>query len=615
MKIILLFLLFTYSLFAQPNCALLYQKWNEIDGVVEEVDAYLIPGAKNVFTFKEYQSIKTLDDNSIILTKNFFRESGIPIPKNAKPIKIGTYHYYTKNSLSTRASRGSGRGHILLEQPNKGRIIEFKGSGTNEFFSSVNSGMFDVKDYRRNGLAVMDELTTEMIMGRMFEKHGVPISMSFEMKMMPEFIQDLAKTKGYDKAAVQISRQMNMGRESLYGGLKAPAEDRMKLIGKMYSINGQLGAINPENMTFGAKLLDLGHTNVGYPLTSGAYRCLLCKELEGSSWDKTLVGFFDYYFENIPSYAKLKSVLLKDQEYRDIINRFRAYRSKTKQPDTKALWNEFTKNENIKGYSYSDVTTFFKYDELYDSFDSWKVNIADKLTGKESENELFRKFLNNNFRNENISYSFKLSEKNAKLFLKELTSHLNVNKLDINLSQEQLDAIVSVIREDLRISRSWTDVRGFGEKIIGIKLPKNVAPDRLAFSFKSLMQISALKYHLSAAEFKHLTMSMRNMVNNKNVKNLNIILGLFDEIYKAKNLTKKETLKLFEEFIPTNVIQSQVTKTLAKANNQADAIKLTRQLVDTYTRPILVSPRNYYDELLKLESKKTVVRKNQYMSH
>ncbi len=587
--------------YIHDSCSSLFLPWHKNNGIMKEVNAYLLPTASPILKFDEYKHIKTLNKNEVLISEEFFLETGLEIPKDAKRIKMATYSYYPTSAITKRSSRGSGRGHILVDQPNKFTTIEFKGSGTNKYYSFANSSRFDPSDYRRNGLAVIDELTTEIIMGRILEKNGVPISMSFEMKLMPEIIQKVSRgEKGFSKSAVQVTREMNMGRESMYPGLKASLDEKMKLIGRMYSVNGQLGAINPENMTFGAKLLDLGHTNIGYPLVSGAYRCTLCKGIRGSSMDKTLVGFFDHYFDNIPSFKKFKNIKKKWSKNIDMLDRVEDHVHGRGKEINSVSWKKSSKKLDVD-ITYEDYLELRKVRTLQYEFDDFLYHNAEKLKSISKE-KAYQAFIDQGFYVKNRSHNFILKKDTAEKFIEELTSHLGRREA-IKINKDELAAIKSLLREEVKIDLPWQSIVKYGEGLTGMKLPKDVDPDQISFSFKSLMQYAGLKYTLNPVEYKELRDTLSLIVSKDYSKRLNTAIDMFEKHFKSKNLTQKDLSVLYREYQPANVIEDKIRARLDRVSSRKDLIKQTKNIVDELSAPLIINPRKYYRETLKLVPK------------
>lgn len=325
-ELITFFLLYSTIIFATKKneiCDIIHggKHWAIKDGLILPVAGYLIPGGIQIFKDQEFKHVNTPSDHGkVLITENFLKDANLPIPADSEQFPIATYRYYSLNSFSQRKDRGSGRGHILIPTLSDKNILEIKGSGTNSYFSGVNEEIFQIKNFRRNGLGVLDEMLQETAMSIIYKKHGIPISPTIEITLLPDFIHKIVADKALPYLSpVQVTRIMNEPRESLMPQNEVTSQEKMKLVGKMYFLNSTVGALNPENISYGPKLLDLGHSNIGYPITSSAYRCNLCLGVEGGSADTTLFGLLDYFYRAKPILTKRFADLLK-QAFKNKVN-------------------------------------------------------------------------------------------------------------------------------------------------------------------------------------------------------------------------------------------------------------------------------------------------------
>jgi hypothetical protein len=575
---------------ADKSCANLQMHWTKIPGVIKPVKGYLVPNGQQIIKFVEFETVQTLPEGYVLLTEEFFQNMKLPIPKGAIEVELGTYSYYLPNSPSDRAGRGSGRGHILMKPLDPKQTIEFKGSGTNSYFSAANAAKFNPKDFRRNGLALLDELVQESILGKILENAGVPISSHFEIRLMPDFIQDLVMKNGdYAKAAVQVTRIMNAGRESLYPGVSALPEQKMKLIGRMYAMNASLGAINPENMTFGAKLLDLGHATVGYPLVSGAYRCTLCKWMDGSSMDGTLVGFFDHYYEALPTYEQLK--MFKDLE-RDAEFYFHDSHSET--GTIKGFLSKYPKYKK-QGFTQKMLETeryFDKMIELVSHFDDYS---APSHLGKLSRKEEYEIFIKHNFRTEEVSYINMIPDKDLSLFIDELTWFKGSSQ-ELRLNSDESVAIEKVIKEKMELNWDF-DYKIFSSYVLGKKIPDNLEPERVSISFRSLMQFAGLKKHLSVKEYQEMKVALKGIFADDVQKDADVLMNLFERVFEKSDAS--QLAFLYQEYLPSNLILADIRKSLKGVSSSKEAARISKELIEKHSQGFAVDPKTYFDALKK----------------
>ena len=239
----------------------------------------------------------------VYVTKDFFDNSAIRIPAQARPMKLWTYRYYKPDSRNPKAQRGSGRDYFIAadsDDPAR-RLVSVKGAGTNSLFSAVN-GYFNLSDFRTNGLQNAADTpdgehgggVEEYIVAKNLADAGVPVLSHERLVLLPETLQSkIIYDEQPNNLAVQVDRVQEDARESYYE--QPPTkEDRVKLAGALYFYNIGHGAVNPENITGNAKLADIGHVTFGYPFLSGIYRCTICKGMHGSNFE--LTGILDHYF-------------------------------------------------------------------------------------------------------------------------------------------------------------------------------------------------------------------------------------------------------------------------------------------------------------------------------
>lgn len=276
------------------------------EGMVRSIEGYFISGGE-VLAGENLSKEFGINEGATFLTKQFFMESRLEIPLDAKEVQLGAYRYYqpSVNQLMwgnvNRARRGGGRDHLVfLEGENvHKRALSYKGSGTNEFYSRSNDQFFDIENFRSNGLQSLDEVLLEWITAKNFERQGIPMIPHDQIVLLPKELQS-RKFAGRDfrKLAAQTVRRHLVPRESYYGKEFADnlQESHYRFMGALYFENIGHGALNPENIGAGGYMLDFGHVTHGNPLLSGAYRCNLCVGINGSSRDETMVGLLDHYF-------------------------------------------------------------------------------------------------------------------------------------------------------------------------------------------------------------------------------------------------------------------------------------------------------------------------------
>ncbi len=304
----------TFFTSGKPNSKLV-NHWVDSPGAVQVIQGQRIPGGTSLITGKT---------SDTYLTDYFFKESKIQPHESFEKFKLGTYSYYQQKanvrwhtgedawfqpvaSGKKRSNRGGGRDHFINLDSKNNKFRAVKGSGTNTRFSKSNIEDWRIDNFRRNGLMLLEDGLLEYIIAKQFKEAGAPVLEHPDLVMFPKnFYEELVQNGvSEEKYMVQMHRELSSPRESFAikktpkkSDINEEAGNPHKLVSDLYLLNAAHGAINPENMVYGAKLIDMGHVSFGYPYASYNYRCTLCVGIEGGSSDKTFVGLVDHYFGN-----------------------------------------------------------------------------------------------------------------------------------------------------------------------------------------------------------------------------------------------------------------------------------------------------------------------------
>lgn len=289
--------------------------WAEKSEFLKDVPATRVGGALVV---DGEQSLSAL----AVVTEDIAKQFGNASLKYQE-VPARTYSYYPQRSVSpdtSKPSRGGGR-DLLIKGP-----ISAKGAGPNAHFSRVN-GSYDIQNFRTNGLLpVIDSNPafgggfTEYIVGKNLKAMGIPVIDHYGMLLLPSSKLDFPKWFAPAQRPIELIRDLSPLRESMADRIPTVA-DRIHTTAMMEFWNLDHGALNPENMTIHAEVVDLGHVGPGYPVTSGTHRCTICAGGAGSNADESHLGALDYYFPaSMPAEEQPRAALSLD-EYRKLSRR------------------------------------------------------------------------------------------------------------------------------------------------------------------------------------------------------------------------------------------------------------------------------------------------------
>lgn len=395
------------------------------------IKGYILTGGKMLVDAKNFKR-NGYASTDYVISKDFFDKAQLAAPHNATEVNLATYGYYDskKNynflSLKSRLQRGGGRDHVLLPKKeysgNVNPAITEKGSGINLKYADAN-GSFVINNFRKNGLQEHTEVVSESTVVQQLQRVGVPIVHHPQSRLAPLEFQKIIGAVDQEgniigKLAAQTTRVQDMPRDSFNGVNQVTPAERYKLVASILINNVGHGGINPENMAKGM-LNDPGHVTIGYPITSGVYRCVLCSGIRGSRADGTMVGIMDYYF---PS-KQIKS-------YDDYFDRHRKELAST----------QFRFNREIGDGLFLSISK-----ELYGNKNPVKLSSSQL----KSFEDLLRQKINVTYvhKNESLDFFYKVAQK---LLLREtLTSSIFTGN-DANYSARflmQLGALKSLSNE------------------------------------------------------------------------------------------------------------------------------------------------------------------------
>lgn len=273
--------------------------WALTGQLVSPIDVFAVPGSEVLHRNSPLPAGLDVREDETLLTLNFFERSGIPIPPSARKLRAFIYSYQPRSGdLSSKpeaGTRGSGRDIVVLVEtsPDVFVPVSFKGSGTNDWYSAVN-GIFDLNNFRRNGLQPLYEVVTEYVLLLQSYSSRIPAVDTPEIRLLPAIADFTGRFKS-ESVPAQTVRITSQPRDSMFGMDGLSFQRKLQFAAAIYRTNVGHGAINSENVAR-AEVLDPGHYGFGFPILSSVYRCSLCAKHRGSRHDGTMVGPLDYYF-------------------------------------------------------------------------------------------------------------------------------------------------------------------------------------------------------------------------------------------------------------------------------------------------------------------------------
>ncbi len=530
----------------KPNSKLL-NNWVNSPGTVQIIKGKKIPGGTSIITGKSADTY---------LTDYFFKESKMGAPEEALEDSLGTYAYYQQDakvkwkmedqwgSMTTRvrSNRGGGRDHFIELDSEKNNFLAVKGSGTNTRFSKSNSSDWNINDFRRNGLMLLEDGILEYIIAKQFESAGVAILGHPDLVMFPKSFYDELVANGVNKKKymVQMHRQLSSPRES-FSVLTTPTKNERnhkhegvyKLISDMGLLNAAHGAINPENMVYGGKLIDMGHVSFGYPYSSYSYRCTLCQGARGGSGDRTLIGLVDHYFgNNVFGGSK------------------RSYSA------------EMTKVDYQKILNQSAITL------------SEDKNLKPKITLTDAEKESLDKLFK-----EQIVF---MGAGEKKDFYKE------------KLNQQYFDLFGIDLNKKMRIrEEGWGGYNTVDEW-------DYIWPHKFSLSYKFIWQLSSQKLFLNQKQFDNFIKSTQGLIPSKYKEDFNNLIALFSRIIDEQKLSKKSVDQLFFERLPSNLLLRQIQRRLKKKRSYNTVITEAQKLIKDFIEPVRYPPKKFRADVTEL---------------
>lgn len=499
------------------------------------------------------------------LTRKFFEDSRIPVPADATPVTVRAYRYHPRGSNIRGAARGSGRDHLYSGS----RSI--KGSGSNGPFSTVN-GEFQVDDFRRNGLMSLGDkadgenggAVVEYVVARNFRDMGVPVVPHRGIALLdPRWVPDGLYRGNYELLPAQVERDLDVPRMSMLR--EVPTEEqKLELAAALEFTNSTHGALNAENLTGRAQIIDTGHSGAGYPILSGTYRCTICKVAHGGSGDLTLQGPLDFFFKG---------------DLTDKGARYQYFRSMTA--------------------SGADADLYFR------NFDPERTYLGE-APGSFFENHL-------------RSYNHVLTQAQEERLLEKMLSHVNPRSAGVLLSSEERAALEAVRKETLWIRGSVGYRRATGSVLQKMRSAQvamwgreNVFYDasnlevaalaRHSLSMRFLMQLSALDRLLDPALAASVRAHVLSWLAPESLPQAQAALRVFDRALAAKQVTPAELrASLFRDYRPAIEIQGELRQKLAQLSATKDLKAVpdaVRAVIAKYVQPIEVDPARFAHAVL-----------------
>jgi hypothetical protein len=476
-------------------------RWIHQPGMLSEVPGVKVPGGRAIFRDAGFPGAP------VYLTEYMLKQVGWKPPKGSKAADMWTYRYQEPGNSGTENHKGSGRDHIIGTRTQGGKPSKYgiKGSGINPVFSGIN-GPFSIANFRQNGLMELPESLAEQGIGLRMTELGGPVSPHRQMVLLPDEIQHALSDAAGDipgqhwtrRVAVQVVRDLSDPRESYE---PATQQEAVRFLGFQAFHNIGHGASAPANLARGL-MLDLGHISFGYPVTSGLYRCTVCKGAEGTT-------------------------------------------------------------ANTPDWFLSTVAHYFP-------------------AGKKGQ----------------TSYSFRLEKRVAEDIVHEVMKQVSPGAARPTFSQHDLRALTMAFRERIGFKNGIDyerDILGFGEKLMGMSLPRDVKPHRMSISTRFIMQVAGLRQVLPAAEADRARDILYGMSSNKQA--VHRLYRIFDGMMAQSRPTRAQLKTLYDQEIPTNVVIDRIDGRLARVP-KLDMPKVQKAAQEVLTRdvaPVEVTPERFFD--------------------
>lgn len=485
-------------------------------------------------------------EGTVYLTNQFFEDAKLSPPAGGQDIKMSTYHYYVPNSENAASLRGSGRDHIISDLSEK-VAKSVKGSGTNKYFSKTN-GTFELANFRQNGLQSLLEIP-EFAIAQIAMKKKIPIEVHTDLVLLPEELQyNYAISKIAEQLAVQSSRPLEGGRESMNEEGKVKLHQKLELAAQLFYHNIGHGAVNPENLTADGKLVDMGHVTFGHPITSSAYRCTVCVSNRGGSADGSMINILDHYFK-------------QPRSQREMI-----------------------------------------FDGSGNSYWSQNNSYSGKLGKRESE--IFLDVIL-----QNLSPSIKPTKLNNTQFhaldelLHERMIFIGSNKRKAFIgSQAQSESIdlpdgtrTSVSLEIAKILQKYQN------RLLKLDRPfdDQYIPVRQAPSLRFIMQVAALKTW-DPSRYLTLKKALTATIFAPEKRAFLRSLELFETAYESNGLTLERLKPLFEHQLPLDIMNARLQKAAQEIKTFEDAAPILRKTIDELMAPITTDFQEFYEIILEM---------------
>lgn len=474
--------------------------WIHQPGMLSDVPSVKVPGGRPIFRDAGFKGA------SVYLTEYMLAAVGWTPPKGSEAADMWTYRYHEPGNSGTENHKGSGRDHIVGTRAKGGKPSKYgiKGSGINPIFSGIN-GPFSIANFRQNGLMELPESLAEQGIGLRMTALGGPVSPHRQMVLLPDEIQTALSEAAGDvpgqhwtrRVAVQVVRDLSDPRESYEPATRAEA---VRFLGFQAFHNIGHGAAAPANLARGL-MLDLGHISFGYPVTSGLYRCTVCKGAEGTT-------------------------------------------------------------ANTPDWFLSTVAHYFP-------------------AGKKGQ----------------TSYSFRLEKGVAEDIVHEVMKQVSPTARRPAFSQNDVRALTKAFRERIGFNNRidyQRDILGFGEALMGVKLPTDVKPHRLSISTRFIMQVAGLRQVLPAAEADRARDILYGMSSDKQA--VHRLYRIFDSMMSQSRPTRAQLKTLYDQEIPTNVVIDRIDGRLAQVPklDMPKVQKAAQEVLSEDVAPVQVTPERFF---------------------
>ena len=199
------------------------------------------------------------------------------------------------------------------------------------------------------------------------------------------------------------------------------------------------------------------------------------------------------------------------------------------------------------------------------------------------------------------SYTFNVDAKQAGSIVLEAMKLLNSTAAPVEVSASELVALQKAWKEELPFMPNIEyeqHLLGFGERLLGAKLPGDFKPHKLSVGLRFIMQVAGLRQTLPSAEADAAKqMLLRMSVDRAAVGEL---YALFERALQSARPTAEMLKPLYDQDLPTNLMIERLKTSLGNVEflDMESVQRHARSFLETETKPVEISPERFYEEMV-----------------